>query len=328
MSHISVLGAGAWGTALAVVASQSGATVTLWSRNPEVRDTIASAHENRRYLPGIRINPSIKVTDNLKDAAQADALVLVVPAQKLREFCQGLTPYITTRTPLILCCKGIEQDSLMLMSEVVASVLPANPVAILSGPNFADEVARGLPTATTLACEDAVVREQLAFLFRSATFRPYTSDDAIGAQIGGAVKNVLAIACGIVQGKGLGENAKAALITRGMAEMQRLAIAKGGKSKTLMGLSGMGDLILTCGSIKSRNMSLGFALGEGVALEAILSERHSVTEGVATAKSVVELARKLQVDMPICEAVNAILHENAAIEETMKSLLNRPLVME
>lgn len=216
----------------------------------------------------------------------------------------------------------------MLMSEVVASVMPSNPIAVLSGPNFADEVARGLPAATTLACEDEAKVNELSFLCQSTIFRPYVTTDIIGAQVGGAVKNVLAIAAGITQGKHFGENAKAALITRGLAEIMRLCVAKGGRQETLMGLSGVGDIMLTCGSIKSRNMSLGFSLGQGTTLEDILSERKGVVEGVATAASVVELADSLGVDMPICQTVNDILYKHKDVDAAIRDLLHRPISKE
>ena len=326
---LAVLGAGAWGTALAIEAHRSGCDVTLWTRNPDVIAGIHHKRENDVYLKGIPVDPAITVTDDLARAVEnADALLLVVPAQVLREFCQQLMGLIPTTMPLIICCKGIEQGSLMLMSEVVESILPANPIAVLSGPNFADEVAKGLPAATTLACTSEALSEELVFAFQCSTFRPYISFDTIGSQIGGAVKNVLAIACGIAEGKKFGENAKAALITRGLAEITRLCVAKGGRAETLIGLSGIGDIMLTCGSIKSRNMSLGFELGAGRRLSEILAERQAVTEGVATAESVVGLAEQLDVDMPICFAVNAILHQGADIDNTIKYLLHRPTGVE
>lgn len=328
MAHIVIAGAGAWGTALAIAAHNAGCDVTLWARNPGIVKSIKEACENSSYLPGIRIDPAINITSDIRVMEKANAIKLVVPAQHLRDFCKQLLPHVSPKIPLIICCKGIEQSSLMLMSEVVKSVMPSNPVAVLSGPNFADEVARGLPAATTLACEDEHIAKELSFLCQSMVFRPYITTDIIGAQIGGAVKNVLAIASGITQGKGFGENAKAALITRGLAEIIRLCIAKGGKQETLMGLSGIGDIILTCGSIKSRNTSLGFALGQGTPLETILSGQRGITEGVTTAASVADLSTRLDVDMPICRAVNAILYQGKNIDTAIKDLLHRPIVTE
>lgn len=326
MAHIVVAGAGAWGIALAMNASNAGCDVTLWARNEEAVQHMKHSRESH-YLPGIHMPAAIAVSSDLQVVEKADAVMLVIPAQHMRAFCNRIKPYLLPKTPLIICSKGIEQETLMLMSEVVSSELP-NPLAVLSGPNFADEVARGLPAATTLACEDAHLAQELSFLCQSAMFRPYSTTDIIGAQIGGAVKNVLAIASGITQGKGFGENAKAALLTRGVAEITRLCIAKGGKQETLMGLSGIGDIILTCGSIKSRNTSLGFALGQGNTLQAILMERKGVTEGVATAASVAALAEHMHVDMPICQTVSAILHQGKDIDKAIRDLLQRPLVPE
>lgn len=323
--RLAVLGAGAWGTALAIEAHRSGCDVTLWARDAKQVEQIQHDRQNKRCLPGIQIDPAIDVTAELDEALEAHVLLLAVPAQTVRDFCEKIREKITASKPLIVCAKGIEQTTLMLMSEVVESVLPQNPVAILSGPNFADEVAKGLPAATTLACTDRHLGEELIFLFQCPMFRAYLSQDIIGAQIGGAVKNVLAIACGIAAGKGFGENARAALITRGLAEMIRLCKAKGGKKSTLMGLSGIGDLMLTCMSKKSRNTSLGMALGQGKNLKDILAGQQGVSEGVATAQSVVGLARALKVEMPICEAVNAILHQGAGIDDTISSLLHRPV---
>lgn len=329
MTTITVIGAGAWGTALATTLASNHSPVTLYSRSSEVVDAINSLHQNPRYLPDIALPATLTASTLLQDAVAADVLVLTTPSQHLRAMClqlaEGGLPH---EVPLILCCKGIEMNSLKLVSEITAELLPHNPVALLSGPNFADEIGRGLPAATTIACNDPALGERLMQLFSNTAFRPYYSADIIGAQIGGAVKNVLAIGCGILIGKGLGENAKAALITRGLAEIMRLGLAKGGKMETLMGLSGMGDLILTCGSPKSRNMSLGLMLGSGKPLQEILATRQSITEGVTTAKSVVQLAEKLGIEMPICEAVYKVLYEDMVIEDAIAGLLQRPLTRE
>jgi len=321
---IGVIGGGAWGTALAATAQRAGAHVTLWAREAEVVDAITARHENEAFLPGVALHPSIRATGDLARVAQADALLLVVPAQYVRATAAALAAVLPGDTPLVIAAKGIEMGSGATMGEVLAETLPNNPVAVLSGPTFAIEVARGLPTAVTLASADQELGADLVAALGTQTFRPYQSDDPIGCEIGGAVKNVLAIACGIVSGRGLGDNARAALITRGLAEMVRLAVAKGGKPATLMGLSGLGDLVLTCTAMQSRNCSLGAALGQGRSLADVLGERRSVAEGVASAAAVAALAGRLGLDMPIVAAVDAILHKGAAIDSVVAGLLARP----
>lgn len=329
IQHIGVVGAGAWGTALAILARRAGAEVTLWSRNQSVVDAVERARTNAVYLPDIYIDPSIAVTTELSRVCTADALLLVVPSQSMRSIAIAMSDLVGAHIPLIICTKGIERGSLALMSEVVSSILPENPVAVLSGPNFADEAASGKPTATALACADAIMGDKLAYAVGGRMFRVYGNQDLMGTQIGGAVKNVIAIACGIATGRGMGENARAALITRGMAELQRLCLAKGGRIDTLMGLSGIGDLLLTCTSQKSRNMALGVAIGEhGTVDDALRHKKRGITEGVFTAESVTELAHKLGVQMPICTAVHKILHQHAAVEETVRELLARPFTHE
>ncbi len=329
MKKLGIIGDGAWGTAVAITAKRAGCKTSLWTRLPEMAETINRTHINQTYLPGIPLDPDIIVTTDKEKVLDSDAVFLVVPAQYVRSICQIFAPLWPKTLPIVLCAKGIEQGSLSLMSEIVTETLPASvPIAVLSGPTFAVEVARGLPTAVTLACADSALGEKLIQTLGTSTFRPYYSDDVIGAEIGGAVKNVLAIACGIVEGLQLGDNARAALLTRGMAEILRLARAKGGQINTLMGLSGLGDLLLTANSRQSRNFSLGFALGQGRVLSDVLAERNSVTEGVATAISVVALADKLKLDMPICAAVNAVLHQGKGLSETIHSLLNRPFKAE
>lgn len=324
-ARIGVVGGGAWGTALALAALRAGRESLLWAREPTVVEAIRTGRENRDYLPGIPLSDALEATGDLADLATCDAVLLVSPAQHARTVAAGLARHLKPGAPVVICAKGIELDSHALMSDAVASALPAGtPVAVLSGPTFAAEVARGLPTAVTLACSDAKLGTALVEALGSRTFRPYRSDDVVGAQIGGAVKNVLAIACGVVEGRRLGDNARAALITRGLAEITRLALALGGRAETLMGLSGLGDLTLTCSSLQSRNMSLGAALGEGKTLAEILAGRRSVAEGVTTAAAVVGLAAKLGVDMPICAAVDAILNRGAGLDETIQGLLSRP----
>ena len=325
MDRIGIIGAGAWGTALATVAHRAGRDVRIWAREADVVTAINTVHENTPFLPGVPLAPEIRATVDLGEAAEADALVLVTPAQFLRATCEALVPHLDLSVPLVICAKGVEIASGALMNEVVEQALPERLFAVLSGPTFATEVAREQPTAVTLACADPKIGNSLAQAVSTPGFRIYQSVDVIGAEIGGAVKNVLAIACGIVEGRGLGDNARAAIITRGLAEMARLSIAKGGRPETLMGLSGIGDLTLTCNAMQSRNFSLGVALGQCRTLSDILAERNSVAEGVDTAAAVTALAGQLQVDMPICLAVNAIVNHNADTDATIAGLLARPV---
>lgn len=328
--HIGVIGGGAWGTALAQVAAKAGAgrRVTIWARETEVVDAINTAHENTLFLPGIALDRAVHATLAIEEAASADALLMVTPAQHMRAVCAGLKPSLRAGTPVLLCAKGVEQGTLKLLTEVLAEALPQALPAVLSGPSFAAEVARGLPTAITLACADEAAGLALVHAIGLPTFRPYYASDLVGAEIGGAVKNVLAIACGIVEGKGFGASARAALTTRGFAEMTRLGLALGAKAETLAGLSGLGDLILTCNSPQSRNMSLGMALGQGKSLAEILGSRHSVSEGVFSATAVVELAAKYDIEMPISAAVAAIVTGKSNVDEAILALLTRPFKSE
>lgn len=323
MKRIGIVGAGAWGTALAVTLRRAGRQPVLWAHEPDVVEGIRAKGRNPLFLPEIDLE-GVDATGDLARVAASDAVLLVVPAQFLRGLCRRLRPVWPAGVPAVICAKGIEVESFAMMSELVAEELPAAPLAVLSGPTFAIEVARGLPTAITLACGDAAIGQRLVEGIGTTTFRPYLTDDVAGAEIGGAVKNVLAIACGIVEGRGLGDNARASLITRGLAELMRLAVAKGGRAETCMGLSGLGDLILTASSQQSRNYSLGFALGEGKSLAEILGARRSVTEGVATAAAVIGLAARLQVELPICAAVAGMLHHGKSIDESIQGLLARP----
>lgn len=322
---ISIIGAGAWGTALALAGSRAGNDVTLWAYEREVVTAINEVYENTLYLPGVALDPGILATEDMAQAAVADVLLLAIPAQHLRVTIAPLVGKLAPEIPLIVCAKGIEQETLALMSEAVDATFPQNPVFILSGPTFAADVAAGLPTAVTLAGADLDAARQIANRLKSDRFRPYTGDDVIGAQIGGAVKNVLGIACGIAEGRGFGDNARAALITRGLAELTRLCLAKGGQAETMMGLSGLGDLVLTCTSTQSRNYSLGLALGAGRTLAGILDERNSVAEGVFTAGAAVALGEKLGIEMPIAGAVDAVLNRDADIDVVIEALLSRPL---
>jgi glycerol-3-phosphate dehydrogenase (NAD(P)+) len=325
MKHIGVIGGGAWGTALAQVAS-AGGPVTLWAREPEVVAGINERHVNDAFLADVPLAPAIRATGDLAELAACDAWLVVTPAQFLRRVLADAP--VDARRPLVLCSKGIEAGSGELMSEVASEAVPGAPIAVLSGPTFAHEVAKGLPTAVTLACGDNGCATSLADRLALPTFRPYASDDVIGAEVGGAVKNVLAIACGAVVGRKLGENAKAALIARGFAEMLRFGVAKGAQESTLGGLSGLGDLVLTCSSPQSRNMSLGMALGEGRRAADLLAERRTVAEGAHTAPVLLAAARQLGVDMPISEAVVDLLEGSVAIDAVIERLLNRPLKSE
>ncbi len=325
MNRVGILGAGAWGTARAKVARRAGRTIVVQAHDPAVAHAIEHDRCNERYLPGISLEAGIHaVAEPAEAVAAANVVLLAVPAQHLRATLRRVRPSWPAAAPAVICAKGIEQHSCALLSEVVEQTLPGVPVAVLTGPSFAAEVARELPTAVTLACADAVLRQSLPAALGTRAFRVYSSDDVIGAQLGGAVKNVLAIACGIVRGKRLGDTAGAALITRGLAEMARFAVALGAQPETLMGLSGLGDLVLTCNARQSRNFSLGVALGEGRSLDDIMRERITVTEGVHTARVVVEMAGRARVEMPICAAVDAVLAGSAPLEATIDGLLARP----
>jgi glycerol-3-phosphate dehydrogenase (NAD(P)+) len=326
--HVGVIGAGAWGTALAQVCARAGLQVTLQARESEVVASIAADRENTMFLAGVKLEDAITASADMDALAACDLILAVPPAQHLRSALAALKPHLQAGVPVVLCSKGVEQGTLKLMSDVAAEVLPGQPIAVLSGPSFAGEVARGLPTAVTLACEDEVLGQKIGQAIAIPAFRPYWADDVIGAEAGGAVKNVLAIACGIVEGKGLGRSAHAALITRGFAELTRLAVALGGKSETVAGLCGLGDLVLTCSSPQSRNMSVGLALGGGQTLEQALAGKVSVAEGVASAPAVRALARSLNVETPICEAVAAILAGEVGVDSAILGLLSRPLKAE
>jgi glycerol-3-phosphate dehydrogenase (NAD(P)+) len=315
MSEIGVIGAGAWGTALAVLWARAGRDVFLWARDAAA---VEQARESFR-LPGVRLPDSLSVTGTFPDA---EILVLAVPMQVLRPVLERLP---AGAPPLVICCKGLESGTLLLPPEVVSAVLPARNFALLTGPNFAGEVARGLPAASVLAAGDAGLRSELVAALRSDSLRLYGSADVMGAALGGAAKNVIAIAAGVVMGAGLGENARAALMTRGLAEISRLAAALGGRAETVAGLSGLGDLLLTCTGEKSRNYSLGLALGKGEALATILAGRAGVTEGVASAPALLARARAAGAEMPVVAAVAGLLAGTAGIAETMAALMGRAL---
>lgn len=317
------MGAGAWGTALALNVALAGRIVSVWTRQDDIAANLSSGTGNPKYLPGVPV-PALNATTDMATLAEADAILAVVPAQHARAAFEAASDHIKPGTPVLLCAKGIEQNSLKLMTQVLGETVPEAVPAVLSGPSFASDVARGLPTAVTLACRDEALGRDLAGAIGRSAFRPYWTSDLIGAEIGGAMKNVLAIACGITEGLQLGKSAHAALIARGFAEMQRLALALGAEPTTLAGLCGLGDLVLTCSSTQSRNMSFGKALGEGKTAADILASRDSVTEGVATTPAVLALAARHDVELPICAAVGAILSGKASVTEAIAALQSRP----
>jgi glycerol-3-phosphate dehydrogenase (NAD(P)+) len=318
---LGIIGGGAWGTALAQVASADGRETLLWAIEPEVVRAIGERHENSAFLPGVPLNPSISATGDLAALDDCDAWLAVTPAQHLRAVLEQAPRW---DKPLILCSKGIEESTGRLLHQVAKDACPEAAVAVLSGPTFAHEVAKGLPTAVTLAADDMDLAGRLRDRIARPTFRIYVSDDVAGAEIGGAVKNVLAIACGVVEGKGLGQNARAAVIARGFAEMRRFGLASGGKRATLAGLSGLGDLVLTCSSTSSRNYSLGVGIGQGMSASELLSNRTTVAEGAFTAPVLARLAREQGVDMPIVEAVDALIAGRANVDQVLDALLSRP----
>jgi glycerol-3-phosphate dehydrogenase (NAD(P)+) len=324
-SQAGVIGGGAWGTALAEVCARAGLAVRLWAREPEVRESINAEHENPLFLPGIKLSAAIGAVGDFSALADCDLVLAAPPAQHMRAALEAFARFAPPGLPVVLCAKGVEQGSLKLMTEVLAEALPGARAAVLSGPSFAADVARGLPTAVTLACADPALGQALAQAIALPTFRPYWTDDLIGAEMGGAVKNVLAIACGAAEGRGLGRSAHAALITRGFAELTRLAVAKGGRAETVAGLCGLGDLVLTCSSPQSRNMSVGLALGRGESLSQALAGKRSVAEGVTSAPAVLALARSLKVETPICEAMAAVLGGDITLDQAIDGLLARPL---
>lgn len=329
LTEVAVVGGGSWGTALAMLANRAGSKTVLWSRNSGLVESIREKRINHRYLPETFIDPDITVTDDLEDIRRSDFLVLAIPAQNMRAMAIHLSDRVDEDTPLVIASKGIERASLSLMHEIIADALPRNPLLVISGPNFAVEVAKGLPAATTVACKDESVANRFIYAIGGRLFRPYYTDDVVATEVAGAVKNVIAIASGITVGCGYGENARAALITRGLAEIMRLAEAKGGRRESLMGLAGIGDLTLTCTSTQSRNYRFGEYLGRQ---QKVIPDqdrsKFGLVEGVATAESVSKLATKLNVSMPLCQTVNAILQQEVVLEEAIEKLMDRPFVMD
>ncbi|MBW8734240.1 MAG: NAD(P)-dependent glycerol-3-phosphate dehydrogenase [Asticcacaulis sp.] len=327
-ARIGVIGAGAWGTALAQAATFAGRSVLIQAREAEVVTSINDAHENTLYLKGVALSPAVRATHDLADLAHCDLILAVPPAQHMRATLKAFAPYMRKGQPVVLCAKGVERGSDALMTEVLNDVLPEAVAAVLAGPNFAREVAEGKPSAVTIACADEKTGARIAATLAGPSFRPYLSPDLIGAEAGGAIKNVIAIACGIAEGKGLGRNAHAALITRGFAEMSRLAMALGAKFETMSGLCGMGDLVLTCSSPQSRNMSVGLAMGQGLTLAQALEGKVSVAEGVESAPAVVDLGKRFGVELPLCNAVHAVLTGRIDVDTAVGMLMSRPLKVE
>lgn len=332
MKKICIIGAGSWGTALALTAHRAGQQVRLFPRRPEQSVLLKRNLENSIYLPGVSLPSDLVVSSDFTLLTDADIVLQVTPAQTIGETCFMVKEYLPPSAPWVICAKGIVRETAekapQLLSEVSQEILP-NPVVILSGPSFADEVGLNLPTAVTIASENEDIAKLVASCLRHTRFRCYVSDDPIGVQVAGAIKNVLAIACGIVRGKGFGNNATAALITRGLAEMRRLGLALGGKSDTFLGLSGVGDVTLTCSSDQSRNMRLGIALGEnGANVEQILQESPFIAEGVPTVAAVLKLSQALSIPMPLCDAVYAILYKHVSIDEVVENILSRQSELE
>ena len=321
IERLAVIGAGAWGTALAQVAAGAGRDTLLWALEPEVADSVNSANENKLYLPGIPLSPVIRCTNDLADLEGCDAWLVVTPAQHMRSVLEA-APH--AGKPLVLCSKGIENRSGQLLHHVAAEVCPGSPINVISGPTFAHEVAAAMPTAVTLACSDWDLGEALRERIGLPTFRIYLTDDVTGAEIGGAVKNVLAIACGVVEGSNLGQNARAALIARGFAEMARFGLAHGARLETLTGMAGLGDLVLTCTSTSSRNFSLGKAIAEGRSAKDLMSDRRTVAEGAFTAPVLRRIADEKGIDMPIVTAVDDLLAERRGLAEVLEALRTRP----
>lgn len=326
MKKVSVIGAGSWGTALALTAHRAGQQVTLITRQAEQAALLNQTRENKTYLPGIRLPPDLYVTSDLKELVEADIALSVIPVQYLREACVRVQPYLPSHVPWVICAKGIakgDQGSpAQLLTELCQEILP-NPMVVLSGPSFADEVGKNLPTAVTVASHQEDMAKFVAVHLRHSRFRCYVSHDPIGVQVAGALKNVLAIACGIVRGKNLGNNAVAALMTRGLAEIRRLGLALGGEGDTFLGLSGVGDVTLTCSSEQSRNMRLGKAIGQKGDVTSVLKQSSDITEGVPTVAAVYGLAQSLSIPLPLCEAMYAVLYQNVPIDQVIEDILSR-----
>ena len=328
LEKIAIIGGGAWGTALATSVQRAGKKPIIWAREEEVVESINRYNENKKFLPGISLHKDITATRDHLKLAKSDLVIIAAPAQHMRTTVMNLSASFHERAIIVICTKGIEIDSGSLMSELIREIIGHRALAILSGPTFAQEVASGLPCAVTLACTEEVIGKSVLNAIGSLNFRPYLSPDVIGTQVGGALKNIIAIAAGIAIGRQLGENARAAIVTRGFAEIKKLAIAKGASSTTLSGLSGLGDLILTCSSKQSRNFLLGYHLGQNKSFSDLMRARNTIAEGVSSAPAAIKLGRTLSIELPICQAVNDILHKNADIDKTVSTLLSRPFRQE
>ena len=326
-TKIGIVGAGAWGTALSNVLAKNE-NVILWAKEKNVCDNINKNQENKRFLPKIKLSKKINCTTEINDICDCDILFLVIPVQYLSSVLGKLKNSINTKTIFVCCSKGLEMSSLKLPSQIVSSIFPKNKVAIISGPNFAAEIARGLPAATVVASKNEEVSKKIANLIKSPTLRPYLSSDIIGSQIAGALKNIYAIASGIVVGKKYGENAVASIISRSFAEITTVAKSMDAKKSTLAGLSGMGDLFLTCSSKESRNFSLGIDLAKGKTLNEIIQKKFSIAEGAFTVRALKKLANKEKLDLPINEAVYRVLYRKKNIDSAIQELLNRPITKE
>ena len=337
-NRIAIIGSGSWGTALATVARRAGRDVVIWGRDADTIDAIRTRNENPKYLPEVALPDGIEATTDMAEAlAEADAVLIVTPSTTLRDICALMRPHLRPGTPVALCAKGIEARTGLLLGEAAAMELPGHPIGALSGPTFAKETVMGHPTAATVAFDFSYhdrlepsksPAARMAISMSSESFRPYISDDLVGVEIGGAVKNVIAIACGMMSGAGFAENTRAALITRGMDEMKTLAEVLGGRRETVTGLSGAGDLTLTCSSTTSRNMSLGTQLGRGLKREDCFDGKPVVVEGEVNAISVIDLANRIGVSLPICESVHAVLHRGADLKQTFRDLWARPIEAE
>ena len=324
MTRTAILGTGGWGTALSILWSSADREIILWGHTPDRVERIGRTRQNPEYLPEAELPSNICLTNNFADCAKADLIVFVTPSVALREVASGLRSHLDdSRAVLMSCTKGIEHGTGMRMSEILREKFPENPIAVLSGPNLAIEVARGLPSATVLGCRDPAIAGQLQSMLGSARFRVYTSDEVVGIELGGALKNIFAIPTGVSDGFGFGDNSKAALVTRSVTELIRLGVGMGGDARTFQGLSGVGDLIATCFSRHSRNRQLGEQLGRGKSLEEITRDMKTVAEGIPTARSAFECARKLGIETPIIDQVYAVLHEGKSPSQAMMELLGR-----
>ena len=322
---VGIMGSGAWGSALAHALSVAGNEVMLWGRDPQTINEINETHENKFYLPGLKLNQNILATTDLKSVCEKEVVIIAVPTQQIRALSEGIRQYINHNIPIVCSAKGFELGTGKLISEVLSETLINKKLAIISGPTFASEVINDWPTAATFAMKDQKLGKELAETFSSSSFRLYGSADIIGVQVGGAVKNIIAVACGIASGQGFGENTRAAIVTRGLAETKRLAFALGGNVETLSGLSGLGDFLLSCTSRQSRNFQFGEELGKGRSANNVLKNMIGVVEGFHSSKAVIKRAKELKVDLPICCSVHAILTKNTDINLSIRRLLDRPI---